>query len=195
MSRKKAAGVTYNEILDMAWELIAKEGAQVSIQEIANAVGVSRQSVYLHFKTRGGLLMALVKRADDRFGIKEDFYSAMATSDPKLRFDRCLAVWFDFVVKIAPVANDLIRLRKTDTEAAAAWEGRMADLREWERELMSTLFEDGALADGWTVDDATDFFWSVSSVQAWDLLTGDRGWSDTKSAVVLRQALAHVLLV
>lgn len=195
MSRKKATGVTYNEILDTAWDLIAKEGAQVSIQEIANAVGVSRQSVYLHFKTRGGLLMALVKRADERFSIKEDFNSALKTPDPKLRFDRCLVVWFDFVVKIAPVANDLIRLRKTDAEAAAAWEGRMVDLREWERELMATIERDGALAEGWTVDDATDVFWSASSVQSWDLLTGDRGWSDTKSAEVLRKALARVLLV
>ena len=34
--------------------------------EIAKAAGVSRQAVYLHFGTRGGMLMALVKRADRR---------------------------------------------------------------------------------------------------------------------------------
>ncbi|WP_162009459.1 TetR/AcrR family transcriptional regulator [Labrenzia sp. CE80] len=194
MSRKKAAGVTYNEILDKAWNLVAKEGAQVSIQQIADAADVSRQSVYLHFKTRGGLLMALVKRADERFEVKQDFDAAIALADPVERFNKCLEVWFVFLVKISPVANDLIRLRKTDAEAAAAWEDRMTDLRSWERELIVSLERDGALLEGWTVDDATDFFWASSSVQTWDLLTGDRNWTNEKAEMVLRRVLARALL-
>lgn len=195
MSRKKAAGITRTEILDIAWELIAQNGADVSVQEIANAANVSRQSVYLHFKTRGGLLMALVKRADDRFTIKEDFLTAITIVSPINRLDECLRIWFDFVVKIQPVACDLIRLRKTDKDAANAWADRMHDLRSWEYQLVKSLAADTALAQMWTVDDATDYLWSASSVQIWDILTNDQKWDVDKTSKILRMSIAKALLI
>ena len=57
------------EILDAAWDLIAVQGVAVSMAKIAAAVGMTRQSIYVHFGSRGGLLIALVRRADDRFDI------------------------------------------------------------------------------------------------------------------------------
>jgi len=195
VSSKKVNGVTRKEILDAAWDLIAQRGAEVSMKEIAVASDVSRQSVYLHFKSRGGLLMALVKRADDRFAIKEDFFAAMALKSPAKRLDKCLRVWFDFAVNIQPVASDLIRLRKTDEDAAEAWTDRMEDLRSWERQLVESLAADSALAKVWTIDDATDFLWSASSVQIWELFTVDRNWKAAKSSKVLRRTIAGALLV
>ncbi len=195
MSRKRAHGVTRNEILDAAWDLIALKGAEVSMQEIAVASNVSRQSVYLHFKSRGGLLMALVKRADDRFTIKEDFFAAMVLKSPVKRLDECLRVWFNFAVNIQPVASDLIRLRKTDRDAAAAWTDRMVDLWSWERQLVESLAADSALSKAWSIEDATDFLWSSSSMQIWELFTIDRNWSAAKSSKVLRRTIAGALLV
>jgi len=195
VSRKRAHGVTRNEILDAAWDLIALKGAEVSMQEIAVASNVSRQSVYLHFKSRGGLLMALVKRADDRFTIKEDFFAAMVLKSPVKRLDECLRVWFNFAVNIQPVASDLIRLRKTDRDAAAAWTDRMVDLWSWERQLVESLAADSALSKAWSIEDATDFLWSSSSMQIWELFTIDRNWSAAKSSKVLRRTIAGALLV
>ena len=194
MSRKKAAGVTRNEILDTAWDLIAQRGAEISMKEIAIASDVSRQSVYLHFKTRGGLLMALVQRADDRFAIKEDFFAAMVSKSPAKRLDNCLRVWFKFVVKIQPVATHLIQLRKTDKDAAVAWSDRMEDLWLWERQLVKSLADDSALARIWTIDDATDFIWSSSSVQTWELFTSDRNWNTDKCSKILRKTIANSIL-
>lgn len=194
MSRKKATGVTRNEILDVAWDLISEQGAEVSMQDIAKAANVSRQSVYLHFKSRGGLLMGLVKRADDRFAIREEFFAAMKIASPDKRLDACLGAWFKFAKNIQPVANDLIRLRKTDADAAAAWEDRMTELRLWEKKLVESLAADSALKEGWTVASATDFLWASSSIQICDLLTGDRGWSARKCSQVLRSTIANALL-
>lgn len=193
MSRK-ASGVTRREILDAAWELIAAEGAEVSMQDIAHAAGVSRQSVYLHFKTRGGLLMALVQRADERFRIREDLLRALSIESPRERLDESLRVWFAFAVRIRPVAIDLIRLCTTDPDAAAAWLDRMRELRGWERQLVASLREDRVLAERWSVDDATDYLWSTSSIQVWDLLVGDRGWSARHASMVLRDTLCRALL-
>lgn len=164
------------------------------MSEIAKAAGISRQAVYLHFGTRGGLLMALVKRADERFEIKEGFFEALKTRSPSERLDSCLRVWLKFVPKILPVARDLIRLRATDPDAAAAWEDRMADLRSWLRQLVESLKADGALAPSWTVKEATDYLWIASSVQVWDLMTVERAWKKKRARAVVRDSIAKVLL-
>ena len=174
--------------------MIAEQGADVSMLDIAKAVGISRQAIYLHFRTRGGLLMALVKRADERLGIREDFFAALDTLSPAERLDACLRVWLAFVTQILPVAKDLIRLRATDPDASAAWEDRMSDLRSWLRRLAESLHAEGALASSWTIEEATDYLWTASSVQVWDLLVVERNWKQERAATILRESISKVLL-
>ncbi|MDJ0706041.1 MAG: TetR/AcrR family transcriptional regulator [Leptolyngbyaceae cyanobacterium MO_188.B28] len=194
MSRKGRSAKTHEEILDSAWDMIAEQGADVSMLDIAKAVGISRQAIYLHFGTRGGLLMALVKRADERYRIREDFFEALDTRSPAERLDACLRVWLTFVPKILPVAKDLIRLRATDPDASAAWEDRMSDLRSWLRQLAESLYSEGALASSWTIEEATDYIWTASSVQVWDLLVVERNWKQDRAATILRESISKVLL-
>ncbi|MFC3053638.1 TetR/AcrR family transcriptional regulator [Kordiimonas pumila] len=194
MSSNKKSEITKREILDAAWGLVAEKGADVSVSEIAKAAGVSRQAVYLHFASRGGLLIALVKRADERFGIKQGFFDAAAMQDPAVRLDMCLSVWFRFVVEILPVATDLIRLRATDADAAHAWQDRMSELRLWYQNLVKGLQEDGALKPDWTVDTAADYLWAASSVQALSLLAVECGWGFDKTSLTLKKTISDTLL-
>ena len=76
---------TRADILDVAWKLFAKKGSAVSMSEIADAAGLTRQAVYVHFRSRGGLLVALVRRADERADIYARFREALATDDPRER--------------------------------------------------------------------------------------------------------------
>lgn len=194
MSNIDRAARSHNEILDAAWALIAARGAEVSLAEVAKAVGMTRQSIYVHFGSRGGLLDALVRRTDERERIFERFDQAMTTTAPAARLDACLKVWLDFLVVIRPVASDLIRLRAKDPDAAAAWDDRMADAVELFRKLVRSLHKDGALAAPWTVPRATDYLWSGCSVQAWTLLVQERGWSEATANKTLRQVMAKLLL-
>ncbi len=185
---------TQAEMLDAAWTLIAARGADVSMADIAKAVGMTRQSVYVHFGSRGGLLMALVKRADDREKIIENFSEALEVKAPAERLDACLRVWFAFVVKIQPVARDLIRLRPTDEEAGRAWDDRMGVLLGLFTALTKSLHADGALAQGWPVAKAADYLWAACSVQSWSLLVFERGWSERKAGEAIRASMASTLL-
>ncbi len=164
------------------------------MSEIAGAVGMTRQSIYVHFGSRGGLLIALVRRADERFLIWENFADAMTIAPPWQRLDACLVAWLNFVPRIHPVARDLIRLRVTDEDAARAWTDRMADLLTFFRRLVRGLHRDSALAPGWSVSQAADFLWASCSVQTWDLLVSDRGWSEKSAAKVIRETVARTLL-
>ncbi|MCF8469598.1 MAG: TetR/AcrR family transcriptional regulator [Parvibaculum sp.] len=194
MSKTTKSERTRADILDAAWTLIAARGASIPISEIAAEVGMTRQSIYVHFGSRGGLLMALVRRADERADIRGKFEAALATEDATERFRRFLTVWFSFVQHIYPVASDLIRLRPTDEDAAAAWEDRMSDLRRVIRLLLRGLKEDGLLAEDWTLTRAVDFFWAGSSVETWGLLTQDRSWSPAQAARTITHSMECTLL-
>ena len=194
MSRKAASQQTRTDILDAAWDLISEQGAEVSMSLIAEAAGVSRQAVHLHFGTRGGMLTAMVRRVDERLKIKERMFAAFEIEDPEGRLDKVISVWLDFVQDIYPVANDLIRLRETDADAANAWEDRMADLRSWLTVLVRSLKSDGALAPEWTGREATEYLWAAFSVQIWGLLVHDCQWRPNRSVAVLRSSIKKVLL-
>jgi AcrR family transcriptional regulator len=148
---------TRADILDVAWRVIAQHGTHVSMAQIAEAVGLTRQAVYVHFRSRGGLLVALVRRADDRADIHARFRTALAVDDPRRRLDAFLRVWLDFVPTIHPVASSLMRARADDPEAAAAWQDRMAALRRGFAVLTRSLRRDGVLAAAWTAPTAADF--------------------------------------
>lgn len=194
MSTNLRGDKTRAQVLDAAWDLISEKGADVSVSNIAASAGISRQTVYLHFGSRGGLLVALVRRADQRFEIKEQFDAALGLERPRDRLVRTLQAWLAFVPKIHPVAKDLIRLRATDADAATAWADRMDELRVWLLALMRSLQRDGALKEEWSPEHASQFFWVQTSVQAWGLLRKDCGWSEETIATHLELVLTKSLL-
>ncbi len=194
MSNLKKSDRTRRDILDTAWTLIAQSGADISLADIAKAVGMTRQSIYVHFGSRGGLLVALVRRADERERIWEEFASAMQKPTAEKRFLACLDAWLDFVPKILPVARDLIRLRTKDEEAGNAWSDRMLELRNFYVTLMQDLQTEKQLAPHWDPQTAAEFMWTHSSVQVWDLLTGDCGWSEEDARASIRSTLSQMIL-
>jgi len=185
---------TRAEILDRAWDLISERGADVSLAGIAKAAGISRQSVYDHFGSRGGLILALVRRTDERLDIRARFETAFRIGDPVQRLEAAIEVWIRFVQEIYPVASDLIRLRTTDPDASAAWEDRMSELRQWLEELTRSLERDGALQADWSPKAAADYLWASFSVQTWGLLTRDCGWPEGAALDVLKRTIRQALL-
>ncbi|QFT31847.1 DNA-binding transcriptional repressor AcrR [Labrenzia sp. THAF82] len=194
MSSQSRVQRTRTEILDSAWTLISERGAEVSVAEIAKASDISRQSVYDHFGSRGGLILALVRRADERLDIEAKLFSAFKTADPEERLKATISVWIQFVQEIFPVATDLIRLRATDEDASLAWEDRMSELREWLLELTRTLEQDRALQPTWSAKEASEYLWASFSVQMWGLLTQDCGWQRGVAQDVLIRTICQALL-
>ncbi|MBL4908227.1 MAG: hypothetical protein JKX94_12300, partial [Sneathiella sp.] len=143
--------------------------------------------------SRGGLLVALVRRADEREKIWEEFAKAMQKPTAKERLMACLDAWLDFVPKILPVARDLIRLRAKDEEAGNAWSDRMLELRKFYVTVMEDLNNENQLAPNWTPQQAAEFMWTHSSVQVWDLLTGDCGWSEENAKASIRTNISQMI--
>ena len=67
--------------------------------------------------------------------------------------------------------------RDSDDAAAAAWDDRMAAMRDGCRAAIDALHADGNLAPGLTRQQATDALWAILLVPNWEALTIDCGWS------------------
>lgn len=60
--------------------------------------------------------------------------------------------------------------------------------------VVQCLEKDGLLAPEWTIDEATDFFWAALSVDTWEALTQECGWSKDQYIARLQMALKRALL-
>src|SRR4051812_29948599 len=86
-SRKKAR--TYASILDAAEALFRERGLQATtIDDVAEQADVSVGSVYVHFKNKSGLYLALVERALD---LNEKAMARVADQNVKSPLDRVMA--------------------------------------------------------------------------------------------------------
>jgi len=69
VGRRHITEETRVAILDAAWELIVESGKLDVVQaEIAAKAGVSRQTIYLAFGGRAGLLVAMLRNRDAHSG-------------------------------------------------------------------------------------------------------------------------------
>jgi AcrR family transcriptional regulator len=176
-TRSATRDATRSRILDTAWTLVRERGVnEVTLAEIAQATGVSRQLVYVHFDNRAGLLVAMARRHDARSGFA-GLLAASRTLPPVAGLERLLRLWFDYIPEILPVARALEAAAINGDDGGTAWHDRMADLRQQIRLAVERIERDGRLAGGWTVESATDWIWARSNLSAWQHLVGERGWS------------------
>jgi hypothetical protein len=81
---------------------------------------------------------------------------------------------------------------ESDNAASAAWDDRMEALREGCRCVVDCLEREHLLAPGWTNSDAVDMMWGILSVNVWEYLTIDRGWSQSQYLNYMKMALQKI---
>lgn len=186
---------TRSRILEAAWALVGERGttSAVTVAEIAAAAGVSRQLIYFYFENRVGLLVAMARHHDVRSGFVERV--ASLRSLPAVEgFEKLLRAWCDYIPELMPVARALEAAAIVGEEGGVAWKDRMDDLWEAFRIAVERIDRDGRLAEGWTVETATDWIWARSHLTAWQHMVGDRGWApDDYKEMSVRSILSEVL--
>lgn len=191
----KAAGTmdTRERILHETWRMLeARRGQKVRLEDIAKAAGVSRQAIYLHFGSRADLFIATVRYADERLHAA-DRMRAACEAEGNQAIEALITWWASYVPDIYGLAKALLAVRETDEAASAAWADRMSTFYDGCVLTLQSIARDGHLADGWTVEQAADFLWSLLSVDTWERLTVDRGWSKEQYIERLRMVAKHAL--
>lgn len=85
------------QLLDVAGRLFAEHGFHgLSMEQLADAAGVSKPVLYQHFPSKHDLYLALVRDAVDE--MEEQVRRALhGTSDNRARVEGAIAAYFDFV--------------------------------------------------------------------------------------------------
>jgi len=124
--------------------LVASNGKDVRMSDIAKAAGVSRQAVYLNFESRTDLMVATIQYGDQ---INDAATQVQPWRDAE--GVEKLDVWIEFrgncLPQIFGVAKSLMVARETDEAAAAAWLDRMADFRRSCHKTVCSLDQTGVM--------------------------------------------------
>jgi len=188
---------TQKKILEAALELLEANSDRrqaVRMSDIANAAGVSRQAVYLHFATRAELLVAATRYLDERNDSDARLAPSRTASSGTERLDAFIDAWGSYIPEIYGVAKALLAMSETDGAAADAWTGRMQAMRQGCEAAINALAADDNLSPEHTPEQAADILWTLLSVRNWEQLTQECGWSQSKYQKTQKR-LAHQLFV
>lgn len=171
-----AGEATRRRILEATWQLIVERGMSVSINEIADAAAVTRQTVHFHFGSRASLLIAMAQHRDALDRIGDRFLEARSAPAAPTALEATVRTWFEYVPRILPVARALYNAAANDEDAARAWWDRMDAARAMIRQVVQRLADSGDLDPSWTVAEATDIVWAITHPRVWDDLVEHHGW-------------------
>ena len=169
---------TRKRILEATWELmVGRRGQGIRMSDVAEAAGVSRQAVYLHFGSRADLMVETARYGDEVRGLDDRLRRYRAVTTGVERLEAYVEFWGNYIPEIYGIARALLAARETDEAVAAAWDDRMGVVLEACRDIIERLHRDGRLVPGWSLEEAADLLWTMLSIRNWEHLTIERGWS------------------
>jgi AcrR family transcriptional regulator len=171
---------TRARILDCTWNLLESGDKKVRMSDIAKASGISRQALYLHFPTRAELLVATTRHIDSVKNVDARLAASRAATSGRARLASFIGAWGGYIPEIHGMSVALRALRASDAEAAAAWDDRMQAVRHGCAAAVRALAADDTLRPDLTEEAATDLLWTLLSVENWEHLVRDCGWSQTE---------------
>ncbi|MFL6468350.1 MAG: TetR/AcrR family transcriptional regulator [Pyrinomonadaceae bacterium] len=186
---------TRKNILETASRLLLEsKGQGVRMADIARAAGVSRQAVYLHFPSRGELMISAVRYLDNVYGLDERVKQFREAKTGIEILEAFVDFWGNYIPEIYGVAKALMLSRETDDAAAAAWNDRMNSIRSGCRRTIETIEHEGLLSSNWSIDQAVDLMWTMLSIENWERLTAECGWTHSQYVERMQLALNNVLI-
>lgn len=180
--RREQADQTRQDVLDAARRHLLSDGyGSTTIGAIADAAGVSHETIYKAFGGKAGLVRAIWVRSLEGMGPvpAEERSDALRTNERDPR--RLIGAWGAFMAEVASQVAPIVLLIR----AAAASDARMAELlAEVDEQRLQrmeanarTLFERGDLRRGLTLEEARDILWTYTAPELYELLVARRGWS------------------
>lgn len=165
-------------ILEAAWQLFDAAGSRaVRMQDVADAAGVTRQTVYFHFDNRANLLVEVARYIDESVERLPDRATPVWDSTSgRQAVGRFVELVADYYPAILEVLNEVHGARTSDPDVDAAWRDRLESRKGACRELVEWLDRDGDLTDELAADVATDLLTTLTSFGTWEDLTAYHGW-------------------
>jgi AcrR family transcriptional regulator len=193
--RQRQAGDTRRRIIEATRHLLQSEGyTGMTIDAIARRAEVSAQSVYAIFKSKTGILLALLDQSMFGSDYEEVVRQARTAGDPETRLR--LAAGVARQIRAAQsVVFDLMRGAGVVAPELAKLAQQRERLRyEKEESVITFLRNSGELRPGLSHQAARDIFWMFTGGDVYRMLVRERGWSPQKYQNWLADTLVQSLL-
>jgi AcrR family transcriptional regulator len=199
-SRRRAqAARTRDDVVDAAGRLFLANGyGRTTVSAIADAAGVSVETVYKGFGGKAGLVRSLVGKGLEGVGPvpAEQRSDAMQATEPDPR--AIIRNWTRLGTEVAPRVAPIVLLIRSAADTDPQMAALLAEVDEQRLQRMEsnarTLRDRGALREGVTLERARDVLWSVSSPELYELLVRRRGWSIDRFAEFQADLMIAALL-
>jgi AcrR family transcriptional regulator len=182
--REEQARQTRRALLSTAERMLMADGySATTIPAVARAAEVSVETVYKLFGNKPGLAKAVYDVAivgdDEPVPLMDrDFVRQnIAEPDPK----RKLITFGEHIAEVAGRASPILLMIRdaaaSDAGAADLWETAKQERLTGMSHFARHLQQGGYLRSGVSEREARDVLWTHNSVELWDLLVRQRGWS------------------
>ncbi len=166
-------------ILDTTRKLLESGDKTVRMSDIAKAVGISRQALYLHYPNRADLLVATTLHIDSVKDVDGRLARSRSARSGVERLHAFIEAWGGYIPEIHGISVALRAMRDSDCEAADAWDNRMQAVRHGCKAAVRAISKDNNLRCDLTEVTATDLLWTLLSVENWERLVRECGWSQS----------------
>jgi len=185
---------TKTRILETTWKVLETRINKNRMSDIAKAVGISRQALYLHYPTRAELLIATTKHIDKVKKVNQRLELSRAAGSGIERLHFFIKAWGGYIPEIHGISVALRNMRENDKAAAEAWDERMQAVRHGCQAAVRAIEKDGKLKSDLSEQVATDILWTLLTVENWERLVLDCTWSQSEYEIKMIELAEIVLL-
>jgi AcrR family transcriptional regulator len=158
--RQEGLAATRARIIGAARDSLAA-GQQLTLNVVAEKASVSRPTLYHHFKSRRGLLDAVIADAQENSGVAVAIHAAQ-DPDPIKALVGWLRAAVGFWTKEAEVLLPAWLAAQADPDLSGAFEDQEMHRLQRARALAARLAERNLLRRPWTSEQAASFLWLLS---------------------------------
>ena len=184
---------TRGRIIKAARRLLPS-AAEMPVDTIAAKAGVSVQTLYTHFGSKRGLLLAVIDAAQRDAGTYADFERVWHSPDGETALRRMIGATVRVWARAWPIVEFSERARRTDPQILRHLREvdgyRLANLRS----ITDRLAIEERLRPGLDAAAAADLAFAMSLPAIYEQLVRVRGWSELRAASSVTDAVVAAVI-
>jgi AcrR family transcriptional regulator len=192
-TRVEAMARTRARIVDAARELLPT-GATVPVDAIADRAGVSVQTLYSHFGSKRGLLLAVIDSVQQDAGLYADFELVWSSPDGETALRRMLEATIRIWDGAWAIVEFAERARRVDPEI----QGHLREVDGYRRSNLVSIAErlavEGRLRARRDVATAADLAFALSLPAVYEELAVVRGWPLDRAVSAVTESVVTALV-